>query len=208
MMATGKERLTRNWLRLLVVIMALVALPILGITAYLVHIRATAAALIESASNIRSTEDAQRQIAAWRKREGKQFWQESDHPGGQHSYDGQIENLLVSRLHILEPTVVTVGLTMQNGKLQNLAVIIQSVRYPTAAVWVQEWFDSGPANRFHVSKHYQPLTAVVEFSASVPDIQRDKVFALNTKCFVQPRGCGSAEDILPGIWQLDPVTDR
>jgi hypothetical protein len=90
-MAKVNERLTRNWLRLLVVTLALVVLLVLGITAYLAHIRATAVALIESARDIRSTEDAQRQIAAWRKREGEQFWQENDHPGGQHSYDGQIE---------------------------------------------------------------------------------------------------------------------
>ena len=207
-MAKVNERLTRNWLRLLVVTLALVVLLVLGITAYLAHIRATAVVLIESARDIRSTEDAQRQIAAWRKREGEQFWQENDHPGGQHSYDGQIENLLISRLHILEPTVVTVGVTMQSGQLQNVAVIIQSVRYPTASVWVQEWFDSGPANRFHVVRKDRPRAAVVEFSASMPDAQREKAFALNTKCFVRPRGCGSAEDILPGIWQLDPVTDH
>lgn len=202
------ERLSHNWLRLLVVTLALVVLLVLGITAHLVHIRETAVALIESARDMRSTEDAQRQIAAWRNREGGQFWQENDHPGGQHSYDGQIENLLISRLHILEPTVVTVGVTMQNGQLQNVAVIIQSVRHPTASVWVQEWFGSGPANRFHVVRKYRPLAAVVEFSASMPDAQREKAFALNTKCFVRPRGCGSAEDILPGIWQLDSETDH
>jgi hypothetical protein len=207
-MAKVNERLTRNWLRLLVVTLALVVLLVLGITAYLAHIRGTAAALIESARDIRSTEDAQRQIAAWRKRQGEQFWQENDHPGGQHSYDGQIENLLISRLPIFEPTVVTVGITMQNGKLQNLAVILQSVRYPTASVWVQEWFDSDVDNRVHVRMKYQPLAAIVEFSASIPEAKREKTFALNTKCFIRPRGCGSAEDILPGIWQLDPVTDH
>ena len=207
-MAKVNDRLTRNWLRLLVVTLAVVALFGLGITAYLAHIRATAVALIESARDIRSTEDAQRQIAVWRKREGEQFWQENDHPGGQHSYDGQIENLLISRLRILEPTVVTVGITMQNGKLQNLAVIMQSVRYPTAAVWVQEWFDSGPVNRFHVSKKYRPLAAFIDFSTAMPDAQREKAFALNANCFVRPRGCRSAEDILPAVWQLDPVTDH
>jgi hypothetical protein len=193
-------------LRLLVITLTLVVLIVLGMTAYLVHIRTTAIALIESARHIRSTEDAQREIAAWRTREGEKFWQENDHPGGQHSYDGQIENLLISHLHILEPTVVTVGVTMENGQLQNVAVILQSVRYPTSSVWVQEWFDSGPANHFHIVRKDRPLAAVVEFSASMPDAQREKAFALNTACFVRPRGCRSAEDILPGVWQLGPVT--
>ena len=73
MIVKANERLTRNWLRLLVVALAIVAAIVLGIALYLVHIRAKAVALIESARSIRSTEDAQRQIAEWRKREGEQF---------------------------------------------------------------------------------------------------------------------------------------
>jgi hypothetical protein len=42
------------------------------------------------------------------------FWIESDHPGGEHSYDAVVANLAIARLHIVEPTGVTVGVTIRD----------------------------------------------------------------------------------------------
>ena len=64
-------------------------LSALGTIAYLAHIHALASALITSAREIRTKADAEREIAAWRKRSGENFWQESDHLGGDHNYDAQ-----------------------------------------------------------------------------------------------------------------------
>src|SRR5215469_10423579 len=55
-----------------------------GVATYLVHIRSMATELIASAREIRTTEDAEREIAAWKVRAGNDFWTESDHPGGDH----------------------------------------------------------------------------------------------------------------------------
>jgi hypothetical protein len=197
------RRLTRRWVRTgLVAFVAGSALFGIGIAVYLVHIRASAAALINSAREIRTKADAEREIAAWRTRSGKEFWTESDHLGGDHNYDAQIVNLPIARLHIVEPTGVTVGVTMRAGELRSVTVIESTGWYPVASVWIQEWFDEGMPNRFHVRGHARPADAFVEFPSSLPDDQRSKAFAVNTKCLTKPGGCKTADDILPGVWQL------
>lgn len=197
------RQLTRHWVRTgLLMLVAVGALFGVGIAVYLAHIRASATALINSAREIRSKADAEREIAAWRKRSGKEFWTESDHPGGDHNYDATIMNVPIARLHIVEPTEVTVGVTMRDGELRCVTVIESTGWYPVASVWISEWFDGGMPNRFHVGGHRRPADAFVEFPSFLPARQRAKAFAVNTNCLTKPGGCRTAEDILPGVWQL------
>jgi len=177
----------------------------LGISAYLARLHALASALITSVYEIRTKADADREIAAWRKRFGKDFWAESDHPGGDHNYDAQIVNLTLARLHVVQPTGVTVGITMRDGQLWAVAVIESTGWYPVASVWVQEWFDEKIPKRIRVRGHGR-YGAWVEFPASLPEEQRKKAFAFNTKCLVSPRICKTQEEILPGISQLESAT--
>jgi hypothetical protein len=122
-----------------------VAVGALGVLAYLVRLHAVASALVASASEIRTKADAEREIADWRKRFGKDFWEESDHPGGDYNYDAQIASVTLARLHIVQPTALTVGITMRDGQLRAVAVIESTGWYPVASVWIQEWFDEkGP----------------------------------------------------------------
>jgi len=190
---------------LFAVVAVIICLAAVGIIAYAAHLRASATALVASARAIRSTADAEREIASWRKRAGQRFWQESDHPGGDHNYDGQIDNVLIARLGVVKPTAVTLGLTMRKGELRCVTVIMSTGWYPStgASVWVQEWFDSNSPRQFHISAKNRPWGAAVDFPASAPLGQREKAFALNTRCFVQPRACKTAQDILPTIWQLE-----
>jgi len=174
-----------------------------GIASYAAHLRAKATALIVSAREIHTTADAQREIDAWSQREGKEFWTESDHPGGDHNYDGQIVNLPIARLRVVEPTGVTVGLTMRGGKLRSVTVIESTGWYPVASVWIQEWFDPDVPKRLHVADKGRPSTAYVEFPSSLPDPPRTMAFALNARCLVRVGGCRSADDILPGVWKLE-----
>ena len=132
----------------------------------------------------------------------KGFWQEGDRAGGDHNYDAQIANLAIARLHIVEPTGVTVGVTMRDGELRSVTVIESTGWYPVASVWIQEWFDEGMPNRFHVGGQARPADAFVEFPSSLSEDRRSKAFAVNTKCLTKPGGCRTAEDILPGVWQL------
>jgi hypothetical protein len=190
----------------LVILVAGAAVCALGISVYLARLHALASALITSACEIRTKADADREIAAWSKRFGKDFWMESDHPGGDHNYDAQIVNLTLARLHVVQPTGVTVGITMREGQLWSVAVIESTGWYPVASVWVQEWFDEKMPKRIRVRGHGRPYWAWVDFPASLPEDQRKKAFALNTKCLVSVHICKSEEEILPGISQLESAT--
>jgi len=190
---------------MLIAMSALVPILVgVGVATYAAHLRATATALIASASGIRTTEDAEREIVAWKAHGGRRFWTEGEHAGGDHDYDAMIVNLLIARLRVVEPTVVRVGITMNGGKLRNVTVIESTGWYPVASVWIQEWFDTDMPNRFHVANKGRPSRAVLEFPSTLPDTERRKGFAVNTACLVKPGGCRSAEDILPGVWQLAP----
>ena len=180
-----------------------ILLVALGITAYCVRLRSTAKALIASAYSIRTTTDAEREIAMWRKRSGRDLWTETDHTGGDHSYDAEIDNIPIARLRIVKPTSVAVGVTMRQGKLRSVTLIESTGWYPVASVWVQEWFDEDLKNRFHVAGNRRPSTATVEFPSTMPEPQREKAFAINANCLIKPNGCRSAEEILPGVWHLE-----
>jgi hypothetical protein len=189
-----------------VILVAGGAVCTLGISAYRARLHALASALITSAYEIRTKADADREIAAWSKRFGKDFWTESDHPGGDHNYDAQIVNVTLARLHVVQPTVVTVGITMREGQLWSVAVIESTGWYPVASVWVQQWFDEKIPKRIRVVGHRRPYATWVEFPASLPEEQRKKAFAFNTKCLVSRRICKTEEEILPGISQLESAT--
>ena len=200
-------RLTRGWvLTALWIFLAVVALLALGVEAYLNHLRSSATALINSAGEIRTKADAEREIAAWRTRSGKDFWEESDHPGGDHNYDAVIGNVMFARLHVAQPTAITAGITMRDGQLWSVAVIEHTGWYGVASVWVQEWFDEKMPKRIRILGNRRPYDAWVEFPASLPEGQRRKAFALNTKCLVSLRICKNEEEILPGISQLASTT--
>jgi len=176
----------------------------IGFVVYAAHIRGSASALIASAVVIHSTEDAQREIANWRTRAGEHFWRETDRLGGDHDYDAQIENELISRLRLVQPTELTLGITMRGGKLRCVTIVMTTGRKPsaTSSVWVQEWFDSQSEAIIRVNQKGRPWKAIVDLTSGVPDKQRREALALNPRCFVRPGGCGSAEEILPGVWEL------
>lgn len=175
-------RLTRGWVWTgLWIFLVGVALLALCVATYLNHLRSTATALINSAQEIRTKADAEREITAWRTRSGKDFWGESDHPGDDHNYDAQIVNLPIARLHIVEPTGVTVGVTMRDGELRSVTVIESTGWYPVASVWIQEWFDEKMPHHFHMSGKGRPYATTVEFPSSLPEEQRKRAFAVGTK---------------------------
>jgi hypothetical protein len=187
----------------LILLVAGGVLSALRTIAYLAHIHALASALITSAGEIRTKADAEREIAAWRKRSGKEFWMESNSPGGDHNYDAQVANLPVARLHIAEPTGVTVGVTMRDGELRSVTVI-DSVGWCPRSVGVgPRMVRREDAESFHMSGKGRSYATTVEFPSSLPEEQRKSAFAVDTACLVRPGGCKTAEAILPGISQLE-----
>jgi hypothetical protein len=197
--------------RIVLLAVAGLVLLIVGVAAYAARVSSSAQALISSASEIHSTSDAERQIAAWRNRSGWSFWQEKSTPSGDHTYDIHVENGLLHHLRIVPPTMVGMTISMHDGELRSIILTMFSGRDPstTSGVWVQEWFASDAANSFHVNDNGRPWKATVDFSSATPQAQRAKAFSLNSKCLVRPSGCRSAEEILPSVWQLAaPVSSR
>jgi hypothetical protein len=199
-MAFFKMTLRRGSLLLLIGITLLAA----GLVLYAGRVRASATALIHSAAEIHSTVDAEREIAAWRNRSARIFLEEVSPTNGDHSYDIHVENGLLHRLRLAPPTMVGMTVTMRDSELRYVILTMFTGRDPatTAGVWVQEWFGSGTVSDLRVNAKDRPMKATVEFSSAVPDTDRQKAFALNTKCFAQLGRCKSAEDILPAVWQL------
>lgn len=175
-----------------------------GLLAYGIRVRASANALINSAVGIRSTADAEREIAIWRSRSGCEFLESTDSPNGDHTYDFRIENGLLHRLRIIPPTFLGMTIDIRNAELRYVTVVMFSGSGPSAeaGVWVSGWFDLWPANKFRVDSKEKPLKAILHFSSTVPEPSRRKAFALNANCFVRLGQCKSAEDILPAVWQF------
>lgn len=171
---------------------------------YAAHVRSSAQALINSAKAIRSTADAEREIEIWQRRSAESAWEQTSSQGGDHSFNTRVENGLLHRLHICPPTAAALTITMRDGQLRNIILVVftGSESNTTPGVWVQEWFDSGTATDFYVKQKDKPWRATVEFSSSVPEAGREKAFALNAECFVTPGGCKSAQEFLPDVWQL------
>src|SRR5437667_11616273 len=93
---TEMRNLKGKWARLSLLIVVLGVLFITAITTvYAIRIRTSAAALISSSRAIHSTEDAQRELAAWRQRSDRYFWDEPSSNNSEHSYTIQVETRLL-----------------------------------------------------------------------------------------------------------------
>src|SRR6266404_8336841 len=131
-------QLTHHWVCAgLAVLVAGIALSGLGIAAYAIHVCASATALIDSSSEIRTTADAEREFAKWGKRLGKESWMESDDSGRGGNYYARIVNRAIARLHIVEPSEVTVRLTVRDGELLCVTVFISTPVAPGDSRMVQ-----------------------------------------------------------------------
>lgn len=193
--------------RLLLLVGSGILLCALALGVYAAWVSASAKRLIESASEIHSTEDAQRQIAAWRNRSGRLFLETNSPTDGDHNYDIRVDNTYLHRLRIAPPAMVGMTISLRNNELRYLALVMYTGRNETAGVWLQEWFGSGRGNDFRVNAKDRPWKAKLDFSSAVPYTERQEAFALNSDCLIRPRGCRQAEEILPGVWKWNEQKD-
>jgi hypothetical protein len=167
-------------------------------------LRVTAKALINSAKAIHTTADAEREIAAWRGHRLITFYDQPPLPanlGGDKVYEVQVLNTVLSRLRIVQPRALEMALRLRSGELRSVSLIF--INGPAHGTSIAEWFVPDPARRFHVVHNYKPWGAHVEFSSDLPESQRVKAFGFNVNCLVKLWNCDKAEDVLPGVWQLD-----
>ena len=194
--------LTHHWIRagLAVLVVGTGAFG-LGIAGYAFHVCAAATALIDSASQIRTTVDAECEIASWKKNMGTDSWAESENSGRGGNYYARIANRAIARMRFVEPSEIITRVTIRNGELLSVSIFLNTPRAPMV---IQEWFKIDMQNRFYssYSKGTVPV-ARLQFAATLPDAQRRKGFAVRTTCLVQPGGCKKAEAVLPVIRELE-----
>ena len=107
---------THHWIRAGVAVLVVgTSAFALGIAGYAFHICAAATALIDSASQIRTTADAEREIARWKKNMGTDSWAESDDSGRGGNYCARIANGVIARMHFVEPSEIVARVTIKMG---------------------------------------------------------------------------------------------
>jgi hypothetical protein len=191
-----------------VVLPALVIVAIslgLGIAAYSIYYSVTASALVKSASQIHSNEEAKREIEKWNNQLSGLAWTETYDSGQTTNYFARVSNRGIARLHMAALSEVTARVTLHDARLICVTVDVYT---PTAPVIIQEWFrqewlkSDGQNLYLSYMKGAVPI-ARVQFLSSLADNQKNRAFAVRTRCLLVPRLCASAEDVLPVIGDLN-----
>ncbi len=173
-----------------------------GAGVYTASLRRSARELIQSAQEIRSTIDANRQIASWRQRSGRGYSESKSPDGAGRAYQFEIGNGAFSKLHLAPSTGLMLEIVLQGDELQ---LVVLGMYTPRSSVWVQEDFSA--TNPWAASVNTEqddsgtPLKTVVMVGAKVAEKKRE-VFDLNYSCLVRLGGCKSAAEILPALPQL------
>ena len=129
--------------------MVIVVLAV-GATAYAVRLQLIATALIDSAQEINTTEDALHQISAWNKRRGTDSWTDSYDDGHATNYYVRLSNR-ISGLHFAPWSALVLRVTLHDAKVICVAV---ETNIPTASVVLQEWFKPDMRDEVYQSRRY------------------------------------------------------
>ena len=196
-MTEGRRRIVRSVLVVLALVMVVL---VLGATAYAVRLQLIATALIDSAQEIHTTEDALRQIGAWNKRRGTESWTDSYDNGHATHYYVRLSNG-ISGVHIAPWSALIMRVTLHDAKL--ICVTVET-SIPTASVVLQEWFKPDMRDEVYLSYAKAAIpTARLEFPSSLPAAQKRRVFAIRTRCLLIPQLCATTEDLLPLVRSLE-----
>ena len=160
-------------------------------------------ALILSALRVRSTDDVANEIDYWRKRLPDSCVQTESSIGDGRAFRVQINNSILAHLHLAPNTGMLLQYTTVSGELRQ---VLLGVFNQQSSVWSQEEFASGLSDRMSI--HSEGLSsakathALLSFGAGISESKKKSAFAMNANCLVQIGGCHNAQDILPGIDQL------
>jgi hypothetical protein len=175
------------------------------VTSYAIHLRHSAEALISAAGQVNSTADAERQIQIWRQKAGK--FSESRSPDGLgRAYLFELSNSLLSSLHLVPSTGLSMQLSTRSGELDQ---VLLGMYTEESSVWIQEDFTSALHNKLHIdvenNKTGELNKAVVMFGRPVSMQLRQRTFALNANCLTTYRGCQTVSQMHSGIATLRDV---
>jgi hypothetical protein len=174
---------------------------IVGVSIYALRLHFITGALLASAREIRSTEDALHLISAWNNRRGTDAWTDSYDDGHTVAYFVRVSNYRISRLHLAQSSAVQMRVTLRDEKLICVSVEAWTRK---ASVVVLEWFgrDMSPEFALRYVKAAIP-TARVDFPSSLPDAQKRRAFNVRTSCLLIPRLCATPESLLPLVRSLE-----
>ena len=159
--------------------------------------------LINSAAEIRSLADAERQIARWRRASGT--YTESQSPDGAgRACSLQKGNGILSTLRIVPSTGVTVEAITHSGKLELVVIGVYTNR---SSVWLQEVFGAESSYGIKVNLQRDPngevVKALLTFPSGLDENKKHAAFSLNSNCFVTPGGCHAAREFLPTLSEFE-----
>lgn len=199
---------TRQWVwrGLLVCLSGIVFFTVvLGI--YAIHLQSSAQTLIASAKQIGSAAEAEDQIAMWRRRFAGKY---SEEPEGNENrvYEVRLDNRLLYWLHLVPFTQLAVSVEVRERSLRGVFVVMTTESNGSASVWVQETFVGATRSRDQKELYVdarrdgsgRPWKTTVELTSQVPPAEKEKAFAVETRCLVRIRGCRDAAEILPPVW--------
>jgi len=197
-----------RWLLLLACLLGAVAGVSAGLAAaYSIRLQRSARAILDSAVQIRTTADAAREVAWWRKRFGNNYQEYQN--GDYHCYQVILyPSPLLTLMRMVHATDLNVMAATQDGTLHHIIVSMSSGRPgEVSSVWVGESFASHKRNGLVVDGTEIPGYALVTTGVSLTadqtdDTTRMEAFALDTHCFLPWHRCGRPEDILPTLTML------
>lgn len=173
---------------------------------YAIHLRNSAQTLIASARQIRSAADAEVQIAMWRRKFSGEYSEYTEGNQGR-VYQVQLDNRLLSWLHIIPSTVLFVSVGMQERSLGDVLVLLATEANGQRSASVHVIFGGKTLSRNPnvlsvngtVDASGRPKSTVVELTSQVPPAEKEKAFAFDARCLVKLGGCKDAAEILPSV---------
>ena len=170
------------------------------VVAYAGHLRHSARDLMISARQIHSTADAEREITMWRGRVPRGYTESRSPDGKGLACQIQLNNSLLSRLHLVPNSGILLQITLYSGQLSDVLI---GVYTETSSVWVQEDFSGKGLEKLFVNSERdgsgKPLKTTVMLTSNVGSGERQNAFALDSTCLVKLGGCPHADEILPTL---------
>jgi hypothetical protein len=174
----------------------------LGPAIFAWRLRISASRLIVAASQIHSTADADRTIAAWPRK--SRHYSESQSPDGNgRAYKIEVGNGLLSKIHMTPSSGLVLEVIKRSGELQ---LVVLGMYTDRSSVWVQEDFTTKGSSPLSVNTQRdasgKPTKALIMFTAGLPEAEKERAFALDPSCLATIGGCESADEILPTVSQF------
>lgn len=192
---------TRAW-RTVAVLSATVLFVLVLVSVYMMHLRSSAKALIQSAYEIAPNSDMENLAQQWQRQFGNDFYSTSSSYKNSRTYQVILTNKVAHALHLVPFTFLSAAITTV-GSAPKVLVVSMYVD-DKSTVWVQEDF-SLQMQVFRVQTQrdrlMNPSKTTVDLSITASHDDRKAAFGLNVDCMIKIGGCDGPQQLLPTIRQ-------